>query len=249
MGHWLKIALLEGDLETVLHVDELARALHGDFRGLVKNALGTFFCRHSTFLVPDGRVLLSHRCSVEARVQHHDWHFHRLQFLGHEHCAHVASRSAHVVAIVATLVLVLCEAPLCGASLAGNDDDLGLLVEESSGLHRPHTAEGPQGLDLILLQSCLVLDGVEIVLDVREVACDEEDVVHRFRNGRAHLLHGVIAGDINILDNLARCLLELRHVLSRRRDDHGFLLLQLLHKFQSDTLAGTNHQDALALVD
>ena len=70
-----------------------------------------------TLDLPDLGIFGRHSGLVEAGVEHEHGHALGLELLREEHRADVARRAAHVVAVVAALVLVLGEAPFRRARL------------------------------------------------------------------------------------------------------------------------------------
>mmetsp|Transcript_25500 Transcript_25500/g.67749 ORF Transcript_25500/g.67749 Transcript_25500/m.67749 type:complete len:209 (+) Transcript_25500:140-766(+) len=194
----------ERDLQAIFAIDELPGGCHGDPTHLVDDTLGATLGLHSALNIPNVFVLCCHRRAVEAGVEHDDGDAGRLELLRHEHPANVASRPAHVVAVVAALVLILREAPLRRACLAGDDDYGRLLLSRQVAcrLQRGHTSERAQGANVYLFDSLNLLHRVEVVRDVWEVACNEDDVIQGASDLRGHLVHGLHRRNFDALDDL-----------------------------------------------
>mmetsp|Transcript_55823 Transcript_55823/g.141981 ORF Transcript_55823/g.141981 Transcript_55823/m.141981 type:complete len:202 (-) Transcript_55823:655-1260(-) len=184
----------ERDLQAIFAIDELTRALHAAGTHLVQHALRADVRLHGPLPVPDLGVLGGHLRAVEARVQEHDRNALRAELLRHEDGPDVTGRAAHMVAVVAALVFVLRAAPLDGACLAGDDDDLGALRQESGLVELRGNPERANTANVNLLQLLIEVHAVNGLLLLQEIPRVVDHDVQRLVD---LLGHGPGAGHIH----------------------------------------------------
>mmetsp|Transcript_63634 Transcript_63634/g.186150 ORF Transcript_63634/g.186150 Transcript_63634/m.186150 type:complete len:298 (-) Transcript_63634:655-1548(-) len=236
-----------GDPEAVLAVDEAAGGGHADQCSLVEHPLGTDAGLHRAFDVPDFLVLGGHAGAVEAGVQHDHRHLRFTKLLGHQHAPYVAGCPGHVVAVVAALALVLRGAPLSRARLAGDDHHLRPLQQVCS-FERGNASQGSKSTDINLLDGLCVLNRAEVVDNVREVTCIENDEVHRSCDLRGHLLQGLRVRHLHVRDDLLHAnRLQLRRWLSARGNGFSTQGHKLRGDAEAQALACPHQDHALAL--
>mmetsp|Transcript_976 Transcript_976/g.2753 ORF Transcript_976/g.2753 Transcript_976/m.2753 type:complete len:449 (-) Transcript_976:23-1369(-) len=238
---------LEGDLQPVLAVDELAARFHGSNVDFVEHALRAHLHLHGALHVPDLLVLGGHARAVEAWVEDEHGDALGCQLLGEELGHHVGGRLGHVVSVVAALG-VLYVAPAHGAALGGDHGNLGALLEHAGLEQGAGHAQGAHGADIDHLQLLVKVEIVEALKLLPEVARIVDDNVHLLSTERGdHGGHAGVLSHVHARDNLLEAQgFKLRRGLAHRSDDQGTIRLELLHQSKAQALVGARHEHALA---
>mmetsp|Transcript_97233 Transcript_97233/g.173227 ORF Transcript_97233/g.173227 Transcript_97233/m.173227 type:complete len:255 (+) Transcript_97233:208-972(+) len=202
---------------------------------------------HSTFNVPNMRVLCRHRSAIESWMEHDYWHSVFLEFFRHECGPNVASCPAHVMAIVTALILVLCEPPFCRAGLAADNYDFRSL-ELTFSFQRCHTANGAQAANINLFDGLSHLYRVQIVNDVGKVASHKDYVVRGYSQFLCHLVHRRLVTHLHARNNLRHThSFHLWRALATGPCDGSPFLLQELYKLQAKAFVAAHHKNSLTL--